>query len=113
MSGEERVGAVTRVVEVQRSDVELHHGTSGRRRQRGEASQPHEVVGRADQIAGEVNALQAAEARLAEPSHCFHPAEDFFDSPCRHPGSSGESRARERPRSSAVPHPAPPCRWRW
>src|SRR4029450_3534092 len=47
--------------------------------QRAQASQPHEVVGGAHQIPGEVDALQSAVARLAEATYRFHPPENFFN----------------------------------
>src|SRR5215207_8222808 len=42
-------------------------------------NQSHEVVCGGDQIAREVDALQAAEPRPAQTTHRFDPAEDFFD----------------------------------
>ena len=65
-----------RGIDVSRRTI-LRRVSSGRH-QRGETSQSHEVVGGADQVAGEVDSLQAAVARLPEPTDGFHPAEEIF-----------------------------------
>ena len=44
-----------------------------------QAAQPHQVVGRRDQVPGQPRAIKSAIAGASEPANGLHPAEDLFD----------------------------------